>query len=315
MTPRRTILAVLVVLLGLYLLTGVTQVRSDERAVVRRFGRVLDYQPGPGLWIGLPWGMERVDRVRVDEVRRVEVGYQPDADEDGQTTLPGQFLTGDHNLVNLQMIVNYAVRHDELVNYVVHADEVNALVNRATETAIAEWVAERTVDNVLLFGKVELPRWIFQEVPKRLNDYHLGISILESASVTHLLPPWQVKADFDRVTQAQTEIRTRLNKAEQDAAQARSTAEADEYRMEQLAAAYARERILLARAEADRFERRQQQYENMKRDNPNALAAIWWDEMGKLFVKMREGGRVDLLDHHLGPNGLDITIVTPPKKK
>src|SRR5262249_47432433 len=132
MTPRRTILAVLVVLLGLYLLTGVTQVRSDERAVVRRFGRVLDYQPGPGLWIGLPWGMERVDRVRVDEVRRVEVGYQPDADEDGQTTLPGQFLTGDHNLVNLQMIVNYAVRHDELVNYVVHADEVNALVNRAT---------------------------------------------------------------------------------------------------------------------------------------------------------------------------------------
>ena len=52
----------------------------------------------------------------------------------------------------------------------------------------------------------------------------------------------------------------------------------------------------------------------MKRDNPNALAAIWWEEMGKLFVKMREGGRVDLLDHHLGPNGLDITIVTPKKK-
>jgi membrane protease subunit HflK len=308
-------IAVPVVLLGLYLLTGVTQVRSDERAVVRRFGHVLDYQPGPGLWIGLPWGLERVDRVRVDEVRRVEVGYQPDADEDSSTTPPGQFLTGDHNLVNLQVIVNYAVRHDELVDYVVHANEVDALVTRATETAIAEWVAGRTVDDVLVLGKVELPKWVFREVPRRLDEYHLGISILESASVTHLLPPPQVKAAFDQVTQAQTEIRTRLNKAEQDAAQARSTAEADEFRMEQLAAAYARERILLARAEADRFEQRRQQYERMKRDNPNALTAIWWDEMGKLFVKMREGGRVDLLDHHLGPNGLDITIVTPPKKK
>ena len=35
----------------------------------------------------------------------------------------------------------------------------------------------------------------------------------------------------------------------------------------------------------------------------------------KLFAKLREGGRVDLLDHHLGPDGLDITILTPPKKK
>ncbi len=85
--------------------------------------------------------------------------------------------------------------------------------------------------------------------------------------------------------------------------------------MEQLATAYARETMFLAHAEADRFEKRRQQYEIMKRDHPNALAAIWWDEMGKLFAKLREGGRVDLLDHHLGPNGLDITIVTPPKKK
>ena len=205
MTPRRTLIAVLIVLLVAYLLTGVTQVRSDERAVVRRFGRVLDYQAGPGLWIGLPWGMERVDRVRVDEVRRVEVGYQPDADEDSPTTPPGQFLTGDHNLVNLQVVVNYAVLHDQLVDYVLHADEVDSLVSRATETVIAEWVAGQTVDDVLLVGKVKLPEEVIAKVPQRLADYHLGIAILESVSVTHLLPPPQVKAAFDQVTQAQTE--------------------------------------------------------------------------------------------------------------
>src|SRR5262245_27279672 len=94
----RYVLAVAAVLFGAYLLTGVTQVRTDERAVVRRFGRVVA-TPGPGLWIGLPWGMEQVDRVQVDRVRRVEVGFQPNTDQDGQTAPTGQLLTGDHNLV------------------------------------------------------------------------------------------------------------------------------------------------------------------------------------------------------------------------
>jgi membrane protease subunit HflK len=314
MTARRWLYVVLLVLLVGYLLTGLTQVRPGERAVVRRFGRVLDEQPEPGLLIGLPWGMDRVDRVPVDQVRRVEVGYRPDADEDNLTTPPGQLLTGDHNLVNVQAVVNYAVRHDAVEDYVVHADEADGLVARAAETAMAEWVAGRTVDDVLLRGKVELPPWLVVETQRRLAPYRLGVSI-QNASVALLLPPPQVKASFDQVTQAQTEISTRLNSAEQEAGRAVKAAEADRYRLEQLAAAYANEQALLARAEADSFERRLKQYQQMKRDNPDALTAIWWDEMGQVFARLREGGRVDLLDHHLGPDGLDITILTPPKKK
>src|SRR6516162_6908353 len=82
-----------------YALTGVTQVRPGERAVIRRFGRVLEDNPGPGLWFGLPWGMDRVDRIAIDRVRSVEVGYSPEEDDVGLTPA-GQLLTGDHNLVN-----------------------------------------------------------------------------------------------------------------------------------------------------------------------------------------------------------------------
>src|SRR5207245_3528334 len=93
-----------ILLLGFvgYLLTGVAQVRPGERALVRRFGRVVD-KPGPGLRIGLPFGMDRVDRVPVDLVRRVAIGYQPDAAETDQTTPPGQLLTGGTNPVNVQV--------------------------------------------------------------------------------------------------------------------------------------------------------------------------------------------------------------------
>ena len=59
---RRFLLIALAVLLIVWLFTGVSQIRSNERAVVRRFGKIVA-QPGPGLWIGFPWGIDRVDRV------------------------------------------------------------------------------------------------------------------------------------------------------------------------------------------------------------------------------------------------------------
>lgn len=310
---RRWLLFAIFLVVVAYLLTGVTQVGLDERAVVRRFGRVLDEQPGPGLHIGLPWGMDRVDRVAVDRVRRVEVGYRPDADDPGQATPPGQLLTGDQNLVNLQVVVSYAVRPERLADFVAHADEADGLVARTTEAAMAEWVGSRNVDDVLLRGKVELPRWLTEEAQRRLEAYGIGVEVRE-ATVAHLLPPAEVKSDFDRVNQAQTEIRTRLHQAEEQADRAVRAALAEKYRLEQLAAAYANDRRTMARAEADRFERRRRQYEAMRQANPAALSAIWWDEMSRLYARLRDGGRVDLLDNHLSADGLDITIVTPTKK-
>ena len=73
---RRLFWAVLILSVGGFLLTGLTLVRPGERAVVRRFGRVLEHKPEPGLWVGLPRGMDRVDRVPVDRVQEVQVGYR-----------------------------------------------------------------------------------------------------------------------------------------------------------------------------------------------------------------------------------------------
>src|SRR5262249_34423063 len=121
---RKVLLIVVIVLLGGYLLTGVTQVRTGERAVVRRFGKVVE-GPRPGLYVGLPWGMDRVDRVPADLVRRVEVGYPRNGPEEGIGTPPGQLLTGDHNLVNVQVEIHYTVEQgsdpEAVVQYVLHS--------------------------------------------------------------------------------------------------------------------------------------------------------------------------------------------------
>jgi membrane protease subunit HflK len=315
MTLRRVVLALGLLGLIAYGLTGVVQVRTGELAVVRRFGRVLPVKAEPGLWIGLPWGMDRVDRVVVDRVQSVTVGFQDE--DDGSETPAGQLLTGDHNLVNVQVTVFYKARPEQLEDYVDQADRVDGQIARATESLLAEWVAGRNVDEVLLNGKTALWDFLVKEekrLQERLDPYRLGVQVID-ARVTLVAPPAEVKAAFDDVARAQTEIRTKLNRAEQDAEAAQRMAEADKYRTEQATAAYVSGQKLLARRDADRFLERLRQYERGREKNPQYLRQIWEEERGKLFARLKENGQIDLLDHHLGVDGLDVSVApTAPKK-
>jgi membrane protease subunit HflK len=296
-----------------YALTGVVQVRPGERAVVRRFGRVLGHKPEPGLWVGLPWGMDRVDRVAVDKVQTVVVGYQDEAD-DGLTVPAGQLLTGDHNLVNVQVALSYKVRPDEVEHYVAQQDRVDGLIARAAEAVMAEWVAGREVDEVLLTGKNAMRPSLVQGTQDRIEPYRLGVQVLD-ARVTLISPPAEVKKAFDDVVRAQTAIATQVNNAEKEADQALRTEEAAKFKLERQTAAYAESRKLLARREADSFTERLKQYRLGRQRNPQYLRQIWEEERGKLFARLKENGQLGLLDHHLGADGLDMTIAPALPKK
>ena len=296
------------------LATMLTQVQPGERAVVRRFGRLLDEKPGPGLYRGLPWGIDRVDRVPVGRVRRVVVGFDEKEEADPAVTPVGQLLTGDHNLVNVKAEIYYRVREADVERFVLLADRADALVARAAEAALAEWVAGRPVDEVILRGKVRLPAHLRDETQRRLDPYELGVEV-EQASVTDLSPPAEVKAAFDRLAEAQTEIRTKVNRAEQAAQQKRSDAAAEVYRLKSSAAAYANEQVVQARAEADTFRKRLAQYQALAAADPSALNALWLDGMTRVYAKMKADGRVDVLDHYLSGEGLTITQFPLQRKK
>ena len=310
---RRWILIIGVIVLAVYAFTGVAQVQPGEQAVVRRFGRVVRQQ-GPGLVMDLPWGMSRVDRVPVNFVRQVKVGFDPDVDED--VSMPeGQLLTGDQNLVNIQTAIDYRVGDgDAVVQYVLKRDRIEAAIARATEAAMSEWVAAHTVDETLLNGKVTLRAWLAPKVQERIDPYNLGVEI-QSANVTHLAPPREVKYPFDRVSIAQAGIRTRENEAQQYAEQKMRNAQARQNALEQKAQAYALGRKRLAEADAEAFLKRLEQYQRLRKDNPDILTAIWWAEMGKTLIGMKVNGQIDVLDERIGADGLDITQFAKPKKK
>jgi membrane protease subunit HflK len=305
--------SLLVVLLAAYLLTGVVQIRPGERGVVRRFGRLLPERLEPGLAIQLPWGMDRVDRVAVDRVQSVAIGYQED-DLSGESMPAGQLLTGDHNLVNVQAVLTYKVRRDQEAQYVLQADRVDALLTRAIEAVMAQWVAGRNVDDVLLAGKNEMRPVLKEQTQQWIEPYRLGVEILD-ARVALIAPPDDVKPSFDSVALAQTRNTTLINAAEQSVARELQLAEAEKYRLEQETAAYVHTRQLLAQREAEGFLKRLREYEVGRKQNPHYLRQIWEEERGKLFARLKANGQIDLLDHHLGAGGLDIiTAPASPQK-
>jgi modulator of FtsH protease HflK len=300
------------VAVAVYLLSGVAQIRPEERAVVRRFGQVVAH-PGPGLWVGMPYGIDRLDRVPTATVRRVAVGYRPELVEDAPA---GQFLTGDQNLVNVQVAIDYAVGETatDLEDFVAQKDRVDGILARETEAALGEWVSGRPVDDVLLTGNVALPGWLVRRVQERIGDQRLGVRV-QQVSVAYLAAPDEVRGAFEEVNRAQTAARSQEQRAHQEASKSLRDAEATAYQLEQQALGSAATKKALAKAEADAFNKRLGQYRKSKATNPDALTTIWWDEMGRVWLSFQGRGRVELLDAYLGPDGLDLTQVVPPPKR
>ena len=70
-----------------------------------------------------------------------------------------------------------------------------------------------------------------------------------------------------------------------------------------------------ARVDAEAFRKRLAQYRRLRDGNPDVLTALWWDEMGGLFARLRAAGRLDVLDSHVGADGLDVMQFGTPAKK
>src|SRR5215469_8040397 len=80
---------------------GIYVVRPEQQAVVTRFGAVADPRIYPGIHYALPWPIDVVTKVKVNQMQRLVIGGDPADGVLGRTNpLASQFLTGDQNIIN-----------------------------------------------------------------------------------------------------------------------------------------------------------------------------------------------------------------------
>jgi Cu+-exporting ATPase len=256
--------AVAALLLAAYGLSGLVQVRADERAVVRRFGRALD-DLGPGLHWRWPWPAEQVTKLQPDRVDSVEVGFRATGDPaeaalTWSSTHGGSvqrneneavILTGDGNLVELQATVRYTIRDPHV--YLFEVREPKEVLRAAAESVLRETVAGRPFLDLLTTNRRQFQEEVLARLRRRLDDCGgLGIR-LDGLSLEDLHPPQQVVPAYYDVTRAM-EVRDRtVNEARADALRKVRQAESDAQKTVRAAEAARREVVTQAEAERDVF--------------------------------------------------------------
>ena len=252
---------------ALWFLSGIYIVRPDEQGVVRMFGKAVRVtQPGPHYH--LPSPIEKVDKVKVKKVRRIEIGFRTIS-----TGTPARYgfvpeeslmLTGDEQIIDAQIIVQYQVRDPEKFLFNVRGLErpQGALMD-AAEVALRQVVGQRPIDDVLITEKLQVEIDIRELLQRIIDNYSSGIKVIEVKLQT-VRPPKEVAAAFSDVVSAKEDKDRYIKEAEgyrEDILpKARGKAEA----VIRAAEAYKAERVKRAQGDADRFLTVLKEYRNAK---------------------------------------------------
>ena len=195
-----------------YLATGVYYVRTDEHAVVQRCGKVLDRVRTPDLYVGLPYGIDKVTRLKVHEVKRVGVNVDLSERPLGRRTDPGsaECLTGDRNLILVAAVVQYQIKDAKA--YVLRTADVAALVRNAAAASLASVVSGTPVDDVLTVQRLAIRNRVRAETQAALDSWGVGVHMLE-VSLEGVAPPQEVAEAFRDVTAAREDRQRAINEA------------------------------------------------------------------------------------------------------
>jgi len=247
-----------IVVVGLWIASGFYVVDQSEQGVELRFGKFQEVKPA-GLRWHMPYPIELVEIVNVQQVRTVEVGYRT---REGGTTRDGAtqlvlvprealMLTADENIIDIQFAVQYNIRdpRDLLFKVSEPADQV---VRQATESAVREIVGRSSMDFVITGGRAEIAfetRELLQDI---LDRYQTGITV-RAVEMQNAQPPAEVKDAFDDAVRAREDEERLKNEAEAYANDIIPKARGAAARIVQESEGYKESVIATSQGEASRF--------------------------------------------------------------
>ncbi len=189
-------LALLVVAVVAWGLTGFYRVDQAERGLVLRFGDHVRTAL-PGLRWHLPFPIETVEKVNVSQVNTFEK--------------KNQMLTADEAFVVVGMAVQY--RRTDPVDYLFNVREQEQTVEQVSESAIREVVGKSTLDYILQENQQDIADRTQALVQETLESYESGIEVV-SVNLQQVEFPDQVRDAVQDAVKAREDQRTFILQAQ-----------------------------------------------------------------------------------------------------
>jgi len=291
---------ILVVLVLLYLASGIYSVPQTQVGVQQRFGRIINANLKPGIHYALPWPIDKIDKVSVRIVQRILVDdFSSNLEKDStpyafhkMTGLTPSCISGDNNIVNIICAIQYAVSSP--VDYLFRIKDNERLLRDIACNSIIKCLAFLQVDEILTYGKREIENMLKTQIQKKLDNLSCGL-IISFVELRDVNPPLIVQSAFDDVINAKVDRRKTVSQAESRRNERLPQANATATKTIEKAKTYKLEKILAAHGETQRFNKKLEAYQKMKKITRKRLYFEFvkqlFPEIEKVYIIDREGNK------------------------
>jgi membrane protease subunit HflK len=246
------------VVLTIWLLSGIYFVGPDEQGVVVRFGKfVARTAPGPNYH--LPWPIETVETPKVTRENQINIGYRLVTDNSGNESTEdieqeSLILTGDENIVDVNFTVFWQIKDAAayLFNVENPYNTPDATIKAVAESAMREAVGENQIDRILTQDREPVQIQVRELMQKALDSYDAGVTITR-VQMQKVDPPPEVIGAYRDVQAARADQERARNEAEAYANKIIPEARGQAARIVQEAEAYRQQVIAEATGQAKRF--------------------------------------------------------------
>jgi len=247
---------ILIILIFVWLASGLYRVLPDEQGVVLRFGKFIKTTQ-PGLNYHIPFPVETVQTPKVTKVNRMDIGFRSERDTGfstggGVADVPQEslMLTGDENIVNIDFSVFWVIK--DAGKFLFQIQDPEGTVKAAAETAMREVVAKSRIQQILTEGRAKIENETQEIIQSILDEYNSGIQVTQ-VQTQKADPPDQVIDAFRDVQAARADMERSKNEAEAYANDVIPRARGEAAKIMQAAEAYKQKVVAAAEGEASRF--------------------------------------------------------------
>ena len=203
-----TVILVFVLVIGL--LTCFYTVNDKQQAVVTTFGKVTDVTDA-GVHFRLPFGIQRVQKVDVNVYQKIELGYSSDPYAYDTDNTNSTMITGDYNIVDVDFFVEYKI--SDPVQYLYSSEWPEMILRNLIQSQVRNVVGSSMVDAVLTDGKENIQMQVRELVTQILEEYDIGLSLVDVKIQDAAPPTAEVIEAFKAVETAKQQAAAVINEA------------------------------------------------------------------------------------------------------
>ncbi len=266
--PRNLSIFIIIALL-IWLATGFYRVEPDEQGIELLFGKWNQATTEPGLHFFFPTPIGKTMTPKVENVRKINVGYRSASDlgfSTGSNTErnvleESLMLTGDQNIVDVHFTVLYKIK--DAGKFLFKLRNPETTVKDMSESVMREVVGQRELEFLLTGGRQEVEQVVRSDLQDILDVYESGI-LVQSIQLQSVNPPALVIDAFDEVQRARQDKEKLVNEANSYLNKIVPNARGDAAKLVQEAAAYKEQVIKQAEGVAQNFIDVYDSYKNTK---------------------------------------------------